>query len=146
MAGVKPLSRAAIIAVGSELLTPSKLDTNSLFITDRLNELGVDVAVKAVVGDDRDELVHVLAAALERVDLVVLSGGLGPTDDDVTREAVAKALDRPLAEDERLAAHLRARFAARGFTRPMPENNRRQAMVPAGARVIDNANGSAPGL
>jgi|RhiMethySRZTD1v2_1073278.scaffolds.fasta_scaffold06613_10 competence/damage-inducible protein CinA-like protein len=146
MVGVKPLSRAAIIAVGSELLTPSKLDTNSLFITDRLNELGVDVAVKAVVGDDRDELVHVLGVALERVDLVVLSGGLGPTDDDVTREAVAKALDRPLAEDERLVAHLRARFAARGFTRPMPENNRRQAMVPAGARVIDNGNGSAPGL
>ena len=146
MVGVKPLSRAAIIAVGSELLTPSKLDTNSLFITDRLNELGVDVAVKAVVGDDRDELVHVLAVALERVDLVVLSGGLGPTDDDVTREAVAKALDRPLAEDEGLVAHLRTRFAARGFTRPMPENNRRQAMVPAGARVIDNGNGSAPGL
>ena len=146
MVGVKPLSRAAIIAVGSELLTPSKLDTNSLFITDRLNELGVDVAVKAVVGDDRDELVHVLGVALERVDLVVLSGGLGPTDDDVTREAVAKALDRPLAEDEGLVAHLRTRFAARGFTRPMPENNRRQAMVPAGARVIDNGNGSAPGL
>jgi nicotinamide-nucleotide amidase len=146
MAGVKPLSRAAIIAVGSELLTPSKLDTNSLFITERLNELGVDVAVKAVVGDDRDELVHVLGAALERVDLVVFCGGLGPTDDDVTRDAVATALQRPLAEDERLTAHLRARFAARGFARPMPENNRRQAMVPAGARVIDNAHGSAPGL
>ena len=143
---MKPLSRAAIIAVGSELLTPSKLDTNSLFITDRLNELGVDVRVKAVVGDDRDELVHVLKAALERVDLVVFSGGLGPTDDDMTREAVATALDRPLAEDERLTAHLRARFAARGFKRPMPENNRRQAMVPHGARVIDNTNGSAPGL
>jgi nicotinamide-nucleotide amidase len=146
MAGVKPLSRAAIIAVGSELLTPSKVDTNSLFMTDRLNELGIDVAVKAVVGDDRDELVHALAAVLERVDLVVLSGGLGPTDDDVTREAVAVALDRQVAEDERLTAHLRARFAARGFTRPMPENNRRQAMVPAGARVIDNPHGSAPGL
>jgi len=146
MAGVKPLSRAAIIAVGSELLTPSKLDTNSLFITDRLNELGLEVAVKAVVGDDRDELVHVLQAALGRVDLVVLSGGLGPTDDDVTREAVAAALDRPLAEDEQLTERLRARFAARGFARPMPENNRRQAMVPSGARVIENAHGSAPGL
>src|SRR5262245_64242314 len=99
MAGVKALSRAEIIAVGSELLTPSKVDTNSLFITDRLNELGVDVVVKAVVGDDRDELVHVLESALTRVDLVVLSGGLGPTDDDVTREAVAAALDRPLSED-----------------------------------------------
>jgi len=146
MARVKAISRAAIIAVGSELLTPSKQDTNSLFITDRLNGLGIDVAAKAIVGDDRDELVHLLAATLARVDLVVLSGGLGPTDDDVTREAVAIALGRPLAEDERITAHLRARFAARGFTMPMPENNRRQAMVPAGARVIENTRGSAPGL
>ena len=142
MARVRSLTRAAIVAVGSELLTPSKLDTNSLFITERLNELGIDVAAKAVVGDDRDELVHVLNAALARVDLVVLSGGLGPTDDDVTRDAVAIALQRPLAEDERITAHLRARFAARGFAMPMPENNRRQAMVPAGARVIENTRGS----
>jgi nicotinamide-nucleotide amidase len=146
MAGVKTISRAAIIAVGSELLTPSKLDTNSLFITERLNAIGIDVAAKAVVGDDRGELVQLLNAMLARVDLVVLSGGLGPTDDDVTREAVATALDRPLAEDERITAHLRARFAARGFTTPMPENNRRQAMVPVGARVIENPKGSAPGL
>jgi nicotinamide-nucleotide amidase len=143
---VTSISRAAIIAVGSELLTPSKLDTNSLFITDRLNEIGIDVAAKAVVGDDRDELVHLLGTALARVDLVVLSGGLGPTDDDVTRDAVAIALGRPLAEDEAMTARLRARFAARGFTMPMPENNRRQAMVPAGARVIENTRGSAPGL
>lgn len=146
MVGVKPLTRAAIVAVGSELLTPAKIDTNSLFITQRLNELGIDVAVKAVVGDDRDELVHTILAALERVDLLLLSGGLGPTDDDVTREAVAKALNRPLAEDDAITTHLRARFAARGFTMPMPENNRRQAMVPAGARVIANTSGSAPGL
>jgi nicotinamide-nucleotide amidase len=146
MAGVKTISRAAIIAVGSELLTPSKLDTNSLFITERLNAIGIDVAAKAVVGDDRGELVQLLNAMLARVDLVILSGGLGPTDDDVTREAVATALDRPLAEDERITAHLRARFASRGFKMPMPENNRRQAMVPAGARVIENAKGSAPGL
>jgi competence/damage-inducible protein CinA-like protein len=146
MARVKSISRAAIIAVGSELLTPSKLDTNSLFITDRLNEIGIEVAAKAVVGDDRDELEHLLGTALARVDLVVLSGGLGPTDDDVTRDAVAVALGRPLAEDEAITARLRARFAARGFTMPMPENNRRQAMVPAGARVIENTRGSAPGL
>jgi competence/damage-inducible protein CinA-like protein len=146
MARVKAISRAAIIAVGSELLTPSKQDTNSLFITDRLNHLGIEVAMKAIAGDDRDELVHLLTAMLARVDLVVLSGGLGPTDDDVTREAVAIALGRPLAEDERITAHLRTRFASRGFTMPMPENNRRQAMVPAGARVIENTRGSAPGL
>jgi nicotinamide-nucleotide amidase len=146
MAGVKTISRAAIIAVGSELLTPSKLDTNSLFITERLNAIGIDVAAKAVVGDDRGELVQLLNAMLARVDLVIFSGGLGPTDDDVTRDAVATALNRPLAEDERITAHLRARFAARGFTTPMPENNRRQAMVPVGARVIENPKGSAPGL
>ena len=146
MARVRPLTRAAIIAVGSELLTPTKLDTNSLFITDRLNELGIDVATKAIVGDDRDELVHVASALLSRVDLLVLCGGLGPTDDDVTRDAVGIALGRSLAEDEAITARLRARFAARGFTMPMPENNRRQAMVPAGARVIENTRGSAPGL
>ena len=143
---MKPLSRAAIIAVGSELLTASKLDTNSLFITDRLNELGIDVTSKAIVGDDREELMWLLAGELARVDLVILCGGLGPTDDDVTREAVASALGRPLAEDETITAFLRARFAARGFAMPMPENNRRQAMVPAGARVIQNTRGSAPGL
>jgi nicotinamide-nucleotide amidase len=146
MARVKAISSAAIIAVGSELLTPSKQDTNSLFITDRLNELGINVVEKAIVGDDRNELVHVFGDALAHVDLVVLSGGLGPTDDDVTREAVAIALGRPLAEDETITARLRARFIARGFTMPMPENNRRQAMVPAGARVIENTRGSAPGL
>jgi nicotinamide-nucleotide amidase len=143
---VKPLSRAAIIAVGSELLTPSKLDTNSLHITDQLNLLGIDVIAKAVVGDDRDELQHAIRSVLERVDLLILCGGLGPTDDDVTREAVATVLHRPLAEDETITAHLRARFKTRGFAMEMPEINRRQAMVPAGAVVIENTRGSAPGL
>ena len=146
MAGVKALSRAAIIAVGSELLTPARVDTNSLFITEQLNRLGIEVVLKAVVGDDRRELVSLIRAALDRVDLLIFSGGLGPTDDDVTREAVSEALGRPLAEDPAITAHLRARFAARGFTIPMPENNRRQAMVPEGARVIHNSRGSAPGL
>ena len=146
MAGVKPLSRAAIIAVGSELLTPTRVDTNSLFITEQLNLLGIDVVLKAVAGDDRAELVSLIRAALDRVDLLIFSGGLGPTDDDVTREAVAEAVGRPLAEDPEITARLRARFAARGFTMPMPENNRRQAMVPAGARPIENTKGSAPGL
>jgi nicotinamide-nucleotide amidase len=141
---VKPLGRAAILAVGSELLTPSRLDTNSLFITEQLNLLGVEVAFKSVVGDDREELASAVRGALERVDLVVCSGGLGPTDDDVTREVIAEALGRPLAEDERITGRIRARFERRGL--PMPEINRRQAMVPAGAVVLENANGTAPGL
>ena len=87
-----------------------------------------------------------IRALLERVDLLILCGGLGPTDDDVTREAVAAALERPLAEDEAITARLRERFKARGFAMPMPEINRRQAMVPAGAVVIENTQGSAPGL
>jgi nicotinamide-nucleotide amidase len=146
MAGVTPLRSAGIIAVGSELLTPSKIDTNSLFITEQLNLLGIEVRLKAVAGDDRAGLEHVVRAWLSHVDLLVLCGGLGPTDDDLTREVVATVLDRPLAEDEAITAHLRARFASRNLPMPMPENNRRQAMVPHGARVIPNARGSAPGL
>ena len=140
------LRRAAIVAVGSELLTPSKLDTNSLHITDQLNRLGLDVVAKAVVGDTREELTHMIRSLLGRVDVLILCGGLGPTDDDVTREAVAAALERPLAEDEAITARLRERFKARGFAMPMPEINRRQAMVPAGGVVIENTKGSAPGL
>jgi competence/damage-inducible protein CinA-like protein len=146
MADVKPLTRAAILAVGSELLTSSRIDTNSLFITDQLNRIGVDVVLKLVVGDSREELACAFQLARSRAELVVFSGGLGPTDDDVTREAVAGVLGRPLAEDETITAQLRARFAARGFTMPMPEINRRQAMVPKDARVLENTRGSAPGL
>jgi nicotinamide-nucleotide amidase len=145
MDGVKPIARAAIVAVGSELLTPLRIDTNSLFVTEQLNLLGVDVVVKAVVGDDRDELARMVRTLLERADLVVSIGGLGPTDDDVTRDVASAVLQRPLSEDPRLTERLRARFAAR-FTGPMPEINRRQSMVPSGARVIENTRGSAPGL
>lgn len=142
----RPIVTAAIIAVGSELLTPSKIDTNSLFITEQLNLLGIEVKAKAVVGDDRVQLEHVFRSLLDRADLVVFSGGLGPTDDDLTREVVASVLNRPLAEDEAITAHLRARFASRNLPLPMPESNRRQAMVPFGACVIANPKGSAPGL
>jgi nicotinamide-nucleotide amidase len=141
-----PLQRAAILAVGSELLTPSRLDTNSLFVTGELNALGIDVVLKMVIGDDRRELALALGAALARADLVVVSGGLGPTDDDVTREAVAGELGLELKEDPAIAEALRLRFAARGFPGPMPLINLRQAMVPAGARVLENTQGSAPGL
>ncbi|MBI4266432.1 MAG: competence/damage-inducible protein A [Acidobacteria bacterium] len=141
---MRPLSRAAILAVGSELLTPSRIDTNSLFITEQLNLLGIDVVFKGVVGDDRDELATAARAALGRVDLVICSGGLGPTDDDLTREVVAAVLNRPLVEDQAIVDRIEARFASRGMR--MPEINRRQAMVPAGARVLANENGTAPGL
>jgi len=112
---VTVLRRAAIVAVGSELLTPSKIDTNSLYITEQLNRLGVEVMVKLVVGDMREELTEAVRSLLARVDVLILSGGLGPTDDDVTREAVSAALGRPLAEDEAITTRLRERFKARGF-------------------------------
>jgi len=142
---MKPVLRAAIVAVGSELLTPSRIDTNSLFITEKLNALGVDVILKAVVGDDRDELAQVVRLAMTRADLVVCCGGLGPTDDDVTRDVVAGVVGRRLQEDLAMTERLRVRFAAR-FAGAMPEINRRQAMVPEGARVLENLHGSAPGL
>ncbi len=140
-----PISRAAIVAVGSEMLTPSRLDTNSLYITEQLNRLGVDVVAKAVVGDDRAELVAMMRSMLSRVGLLVCCGGLGPTDDDLTREAVAEMLSLALVEDVDITARLRTRFAAR-FSGEMPEINRRQAMVPTGALTIENRTGSAPGL
>jgi len=141
-----PLRRAAILAVGSELLTPQRTDTNSLHITDQLNRLGIDVVLKMIVGDDRDELAEAFRTARRRADLIVLSGGLGPTDDDVTRDVVAAALGRTLAEEPAITEQIRARFIARGITTAMPEINRRQAMVPEGATVLTNTRGSAPGL
>jgi nicotinamide-nucleotide amidase len=140
------LSRAAIMAVGSELLTPIRTDTNSLYITEQLNRLGIEVVMKMIVGDDRRELAEAFRAARHRADLVVTIGGLGPTDDDVTREVVAETMGRALHEDGAITEQIRARFLARGFTTPMPEINRRQAMVPEGARVLPNRHGSAPGL
>jgi nicotinamide-nucleotide amidase len=141
---MKPIRRAGIIAVGSEMLTPSKVDTNSLFITEQLNLLGIQVAFKSIVGDDRGDLELAVREALERVDLLVCCGGLGPTDDDLTRVVVADVVERPLVEDESITAQIRARFQGRGLE--MPEINRRQAMVPAGARVLPNTQGTAPGL
>ena len=133
-----------IVAVGSELLTPTRQDTNSLAITATLNALGIDVRAKAIVGDRRDDLSTIVRGALARADLLVLCGGLGPTDDDLTRDVVAEVLDRPLAEDQAITDGIRARFARRNLT--MPEINRRQAMVPKGAVVLANPNGTAPGL
>jgi nicotinamide-nucleotide amidase len=135
---------AAIIAVGSELLTPEKTDTNSLYITQVLNELGIAVAFKAIVGDNREELQAHVAHALSRHRVLILTGGLGPTADDLTREAVAAHLNLPLEEDAAIVAGIEQRFAARGWK--MPAVNRRQAQVPRGAIVLDNPHGTAPGL
>ena len=136
--------RASIVAVGSELLTPFKVDTNSLLITERLNAVGFDVRLKTVVGDDIDDISRVLELALAGADVVIVTGGLGPTEDDLTREAVCRVLHTSMDVDERIVDALRERFAKRGYQ--MTDNNRRQAMVPRGATVLDNPNGSAPGL
>ncbi len=138
------LATAEIIAVGSELLTSLRIDTNSLFITDRLEELAIRVVAKAVVGDDHASLAVLCRQALERADLVVLTGGLGPTDDDITRTVVAEILERPLRAHDAIVDRIRRRFEARGL--PMPEINRRQGLVPDGAVALNNPNGTAPGL
>jgi nicotinamide-nucleotide amidase len=136
--------KACIVAVGSEMLTPFRVDTNSLFITERLNVIGYDVRLKAVVADDVGELARVIDGALAWADLIVITGGLGPTEDDITRDAVATILGTPLDVDDSIVDRIRDRFARRGMT--MPEINRRQAMVPRGATVLPNPNGTAPGL
>src|SRR2546422_212104 len=126
------------------MLTPFRVDTNSLIVTERLNSIGFDVRLKVVVGDDVDELARVLAGALTWAEAVVVIGGLGPTDDDVTRAAVARVLQVPLDIHEHVVERIRERFARRGMT--MPEINRRQAMAPRGATLLDNPTGTAPGL
>ena len=134
---------AEIIAIGSELLTPFKQDTNSLFLTEKLNALGIEVAYKTVVGDHRGRLAEVARIALRRADVVIFMGGLGPTEDDLTRESVSEAMQLKLKRDPDILADLYARFAARRVK--MPENNTRQADVITGAQALHNANGSAPG-
>lgn len=138
------LARAEIIAVGTELVSSPKPETNSIVITQALNSIGIDVVAKSVVHDDEGDLARLFSQVLERSDVVVVTGGLGPTDDDLTRAAVARALGLPLEEDPALVAGLEARFAR--LSRSMPVINRRQAQVPRGADVLENGNGSAPGL
>jgi nicotinamide-nucleotide amidase len=134
---------AEIIAIGSELLTPHRQDTNSLFLTGRLNELGVEVRFKTIVGDRRADLVSAARIALGRSGLVIFMGGLGPTEDDLTREAVAEALELELRRDPQIIAELYKRFAAHRMK--VTPNNERQAEVIAGAEVLPNAHGTAPG-
>jgi Predicted nucleotide-utilizing enzyme related to molybdopterin-biosynthesis enzyme MoeA len=127
---------AEIIAIGSELLTPFRQDTNSLFLTAELNKLGVDVDYKTVVGDDSARLTTIARIALDRAEVVIFMGGLGPTEDDLTRESVAAALHLQLRRDPDLVAGLFARFAARKIK--MPENNLKQADVIMGAAALPN--------
>jgi nicotinamide-nucleotide amidase len=134
---------AEIIAVGSELLTPQRLDTNSLFLTDQLNNLGVEVTTKYVVGDNREHVADAVRRAMSRAEIVILSGGLGPTEDDVTRDAVALAIDRKLVFHPEISDQLEQRF--RQANRKMAEVNRRQAFVIEGADILPNDRGTAPG-
>ena len=134
---------AEIIAAGSEMLTPFRQDTNSLYLTAELNTLGVSVAFKTIVGDNIEHLIGAARVALERADIIIFSGGLGPTEDDLTREAAAAALDLHLYRDPELITALYKRFAARRMV--MPQNNARQADVIDGADILENKNGSAPG-
>jgi nicotinamide-nucleotide amidase len=136
--------KAEIIAVGSELLTPDRLDTNSLFLTEELNKLGIEVLRKTIVGDNRELLAEAFRDALNRVPVVIASGGLGPTEDDLTRETVAELLGRKLRRNEEVVRAIEARF--RSLKRAMPAVNLRQAMVPEGAEVLQNPRGTAPGL
>jgi nicotinamide-nucleotide amidase len=134
---------AEIIAVGSELLTPHRTDTNSLYLTEKLNELGVEVRFKCIVGDERENLVAAAKLAMRRSDIILFSGGLGPTEDDLTREAVAEALGLGLNRDATILAKLEERFAKRGYK--FPPNNAKQADVIANAIALPNTMGTAPG-
>jgi nicotinamide-nucleotide amidase len=134
---------AEIIAIGSELLTPQRLDTNSLYLTDQLNALGVEVVRKTVVGDERERLTDSILGAMARSGIIVLTGGLGPTEDDLTRDSVASALGRTLVFDQQICDQLEARF--RSFGRKMSEINKRQAYLVSGAEVLPNDRGTAPG-
>jgi nicotinamide-nucleotide amidase len=134
---------AEILAIGSELLTPQRLDTNSLYVTEHLNLLGVEVAAKHIIGDDRQRLTDMIRTCVLRTDIVILIGGLGPTEDDVTRDAAAAALGRRLVLSLEQESILINRF--RQINRPMAQNNLRQAYLIEGAEAMPNPFGTAPG-
>jgi nicotinamide-nucleotide amidase len=140
----RPIERAWIIAIGSEMLTPFRNDTNSIYITEKLNNLGIEVRGKTIVGDNHVELGNELRHVLGLVDAVFLTGGLGPTEDDLTREVIARVLETPLVEDVKIVDQIRARFSSRGMR--MPEVNRCQALIPKGATLLPNPRGTAAGL
>ncbi|MFW5868523.1 MAG: competence/damage-inducible protein A [Armatimonadota bacterium] len=136
--------KAELVSVGTELLLGEIVDTNAAYMSQRLAELGVDVHFRHTVGDNFDRVVSVLELALSRSDAILICGGLGPTQDDLTRESVAEVTGRPLASDPDAEEHLREFFARRGYT-PTP-NNLKQATVPEGGRLLGNTCGTAPGL
>src|SRR5436190_2344455 len=133
---------AEIIAIGSELLLGETIDTNSAYLARQLAGIGIGLFRKTVVGDNEERIAAVIGEALERADLLICTGGLGPTVDDMTREAVARALGRPLVFHQHLLDQIEARF--RSFGRTMSVSNRRQAYVPDGARIVENPRGTAP--
>jgi nicotinamide-nucleotide amidase len=135
---------AEIIAIGSELLAPDRTDTNSLWLTEQLNSIGIEVKLKTVVGDDDARLEEAIRDALRRSKVIITTGGLGPTEDDITRKVAARALEKRLLLDENVLQEIRDRFQS--FGRTMPERNSRQAMVIDGSDVLPNPNGTAPGL
>ena len=136
--------RVEIVAVGTELLLGQIADTNSAWLGEQLSAGGVDSHFHQAVGDNHDRIVLALRTALARGDGVIVCGGLGPTQDDITREAIADVMNVPLVRDEAIAARIASFFVARG--RAMSENNARQADVPEGASVIEQVQGTAPGL
>ncbi len=135
---------AEIIAIGSEMLTPFRVDTNSLWLTERLNSMGIEVRLKTVVGDDEARLEETVRDALRRSEIVISTGGLGPTEDDITRKIFARVLKRHLVLNDEILDKIKARFARRGT--PMPEINSRQALVMENAEILPNNNGTAPGM
>jgi len=136
--------RAEIIAIGSELLTPFRTDTNSLWLTERLNSVGIEVQLKTVVGDDEAILEESVRDAMRRSEVIISTGGLGPTEDDITRKVFARVTGRQLTLDYEVLAGIRERFSSRGFQ--MTPNNERQALIPQGGKVLPNPNGTAPGI
>ncbi|HHT68054.1 MAG TPA: competence/damage-inducible protein A [Firmicutes bacterium] len=138
--------RAELIMVGTELLLGEIVDTNATFLARNLADLGIDVFFKSTVGDNRERVGGVLTEALKRSDVVIMSGGLGPTDDDLTREVVSEVMDAPLVEDQEVLRDLEEWFAERYGNADMPRHNRKQALFPSGSRVISNPVGTAPGF
>jgi nicotinamide-nucleotide amidase len=135
---------AEIIAIGTELLAPDRTDTNSLWLTEKLNSIGIEVKLKTIVGDDDARLEETIRDAMKRSRVVIMTGGLGPTEDDITRKIAARAMNRRLLLNEKVLDEIRTKFLSLG--RQMPEINSRQAMVIDGAEVLDNPQGSAPGM
>jgi nicotinamide-nucleotide amidase len=136
--------RAEIIAIGSELLTPSRVDTNSLYLTEQLNSIGIGVELKTVVGDNEHRLEQLLKEAVKRSELVVATGGLGPTEDDVTKKVVSRVVKKQLVLEERILERIKTRFKNRGLE--MSANNARQALILVGSKILENRVGTAPGL